>query len=615
MIKAAKYAQQQRADIVEKLESHFTGVMTFGRHLEMAHAVSTRWPNVETAGVLASAALAIPSELTKVADRHESVDDCSYPGTRSVDYGEHPVEARERVDYVKVIDSVSTSAPPWTRDQMQPMPVLHPASTPAPASLPIATPIRLLGGDRAGTQQQHSSQDDMVLLLSELKSVWHPAPTPAPLSLPIVGAVPSPPAKGARSLRSMILGICATGGPIALVAWTMTYRSTPHFRGPVPASLISVNRDRDTLHAAAAAPPSVPTQQAEVSMQTLEPASAALPPSPQSQPSQAASVRAGTAPAPPLPSPQSQPSQVASVRAGTASATLPPSPQSQPSQAASVRAGTAPATPPPSLQSQPSQVASLRAGTASETLPPSPKSQPSQEVASLRAGTASETPPPSPPSQPSQAASVRAGTAPATLPPSPQSQPSQAASVRTGTEPATPPPSPQSQPSQAASVRTGTEPATPPPSSQSQSSQAASVRTGPASATLPASPQSRPSQVASIRAGPAPATPPPSPQSQPSTATRLDAEQIAEFVNRGIDLLKSGDFASARLLFRRAAEAGSANAALMLGATFDPLDLPQFRATGIEPDVAQARRWYEKAAELGSDTASQQLADLAQIRK
>lgn len=193
MIKAAKYAQQQRADIVEKLESHFTGVMTFGRHLEMAHAVSTRWPNVETAGVLASAALAIPSELTKVADRHESVDDCSYPGTRSVDYGEHPVEARERVDYVKVIDSVSTSAPPWTRDQMQPMPVLHPASTPAPASLPIATPIRLLGGDRAGTQQQHSSQDDMVLLLSELKSVWHPAPTPAPLSLPIVGAVPSRP--------------------------------------------------------------------------------------------------------------------------------------------------------------------------------------------------------------------------------------------------------------------------------------------------------------------------------------------------------------------------------------------------------------------------------------
>jgi hypothetical protein len=37
------------------------------------------------------------------------------------------------------------------------------------------------------------------------------------------------------------------------------------------------------------------------------------------------------------------------------------------------------------------------------------------------------------------------------------------------------------------------------------------------------------------------------------------------------DFLKNGDFASARLLLRQAAEAGSADATLMFGETFDPL--------------------------------------------
>ena len=91
----------------------------------------------------------------------------------------------------------------------------------------------------------------------------------------------------------------------------------------------------------------------------------------------------------------------------------------------------------------------------------------------------------------------------------------------------------------------------------------------------------------------------------------LDAEEIATLVNRGTDYLKTGDVASARLLLRRAAEAGSASAALTLGTTFDPLVIQQLGAFGVVPDVAQARQWYEKAAELGSEAASQRLAKLA----
>jgi TPR repeat protein len=83
-------------------------------------------------------------------------------------------------------------------------------------------------------------------------------------------------------------------------------------------------------------------------------------------------------------------------------------------------------------------------------------------------------------------------------------------------------------------------------------------------------------------------------------------------ISRANDFLKSGDFASARLLLRRAAEAGDANAALKLGATFDPLSLHALGAIGIAPDIAQARQWYEKAVELGSDDARQRLARLGQ---
>ena len=119
------------------------------------------------------------------------------------------------------------------------------------------------------------------------------------------------------------------------------------------------------------------------------------------------------------------------------------------------------------------------------------------------------------------------------------------------------------------------------------------------------------SQVASAQAGAARVSA--LPVKEGRTALRLDAEEVAMFINRGMESLKSGDFVSARLLLKRAAEANNASAALMLGATFDPLFLHRVHpAVGIAPDIAQARQWYEKAAELGSDAASQELEKLAQ---
>ena len=85
----------------------------------------------------------------------------------------------------------------------------------------------------------------------------------------------------------------------------------------------------------------------------------------------------------------------------------------------------------------------------------------------------------------------------------------------------------------------------------------------------------------------------------------LDADEIAALVKRGKDFANHGDLISSRLLLRRAAEAGSAEAALALGETFDPVVFQRLNVIGIEPDAASAQKWYQRAAELGSAAASQ----------
>jgi hypothetical protein len=124
-------------------------------------------------------------------------------------------------------------------------------------------------------------------------------------------------------------------------------------------------------------------------------------------------------------------------------------------------------------------------------------------------------------------------------------------------------------------------------------------------------------------ASPAPVEAMPAPAPQPTIAPpsndaaavppatlSLASDEIAMLLKRGKDAFSTGDLAAARLLLRRAAEAGSAEAALALGATFDPLVIRRLGAIGAAPDPAQARQWYQKAVALGSPTASQPLAQL-----
>jgi hypothetical protein len=102
--------------------------------------------------------------------------------------------------------------------------------------------------------------------------------------------------------------------------------------------------------------------------------------------------------------------------------------------------------------------------------------------------------------------------------------------------------------------------------------------------------------------------PPPALATGPRT---IDDDELALLMKRGQGLLETGDLSGARLLLKRAAEAGSARAALALGATYEPLVLKEIGVLGFAPDVAMARTWYEKAKELGSREAPRRLELLA----
>ena len=110
----------------------------------------------------------------------------------------------------------------------------------------------------------------------------------------------------------------------------------------------------------------------------------------------------------------------------------------------------------------------------------------------------------------------------------------------------------------------------------------------------------------------APAADPPQAAAKPVT---MAPDEIAMLVKRGKDFLNNGDISSARLLLRRAAEAGDAEAALAFGSTFDPAVIARLGAIGVEADSLKARQWYEKAAALGSNLASEQIAKLAETGK
>jgi TPR repeat protein len=94
---------------------------------------------------------------------------------------------------------------------------------------------------------------------------------------------------------------------------------------------------------------------------------------------------------------------------------------------------------------------------------------------------------------------------------------------------------------------------------------------------------------------------------------QFDPDELAVMLKRGLDYLQIGDIAAARIVLRRAANAGHAPAALALGASFDPYVFGELGVLGFAADPAQARAWYERAGQLGASEAPRRIERLARL--
>ncbi|MCH9807569.1 MAG: hypothetical protein K0U74_07545 [Alphaproteobacteria bacterium] len=99
------------------------------------------------------------------------------------------------------------------------------------------------------------------------------------------------------------------------------------------------------------------------------------------------------------------------------------------------------------------------------------------------------------------------------------------------------------------------------------------------------------------------------------TAGESESASLPQAVRRQVDegevQVDNGHLPSARVLFRRAANAGSKSAALLLAGSYDPSFIDLYSTTSPpQPDVDLARRWYRRAIELGSQVAARRLAQL-----
>jgi len=131
---------------------------------------------------------------------------------------------------------------------------------------------------------------------------------------------------------------------------------------------------------------------------------------------------------------------------------------------------------------------------------------------------------------------------------------------------------------------------------------AAVIATAPVTTTAPVTATAPVTTAAPVVAAP--------PVVAAAPARRLAADELVTLMTRAKGLLAAGDIAPARLLLERAAEAQEPSAALMLAQTYDPAVLGRQDIRNITPDPAQARIWYQRAAQLGSADAQRRLSQL-----
>ncbi len=224
------------------------------------------------------------------------------------------------------------------------------------------------------------------------------------------------------------------------------------------------------------------------------------------------------------------------------------------------------------------------------------------------------------PSRTPQPAPLVASLAPDLLETARQAAP-QPAPTSAAPQPAPTSVAPQPTPTSAAPQPAPTS-AAPQPAPTSVAPQPAPTSAAPQPAPTSVAPQPAPTSVApqpaptSVAPQPAPTSvaPQPAPISAASPNPQPSSAEIAALITRGDGFLGTRDITSARLFYERAVDAGSAPAALRLGATFDPGALSGAGMREIFGDVGQAASWYRRARDLGDPAAESRLENLHRER-
>ncbi len=97
----------------------------------------------------------------------------------------------------------------------------------------------------------------------------------------------------------------------------------------------------------------------------------------------------------------------------------------------------------------------------------------------------------------------------------------------------------------------------------------------------------------------------------PGPVMPLSDKVLPILLQRGDAALAIGDVTAARLLYERAANAGSAEAAIALGKTYDIRFLPETGVRGSTANKDLAARWYRRAADLGDRRGDELLLRVA----
>lgn len=134
----------------------------------------------------------------------------------------------------------------------------------------------------------------------------------------------------------------------------------------------------------------------------------------------------------------------------------------------------------------------------------------------------------------------------------------------------------------------------------------APVAAAPSQATAAIPPRAAP--VAQVPQSGAAATPAPP---RAASIAPEERQRLERFVSLGNRHLANGYITGAREFYRKAAEGGLAEGALLLATTYDPAELGALKVQGLSPDPAEARKWYERARSLGAVGVDARLARLA----